>query len=264
MESIGTRTSRSDKVNDIMEMLRHAHMSFGDLIRAWIECTPGAPTGKARQIKAQQLVDIIWDDDMLPLFEKTDTFKERVTDSTVRVIQSELKQLQQNTRAFGKHDPSVNIEELNFEKVYDEIEEHGPRLLHVIEGSSLAQRTDKHIRKDKPGRAVAITAMLSLGHAQKSANFFTRVLGIYLHGSGVRRRVISTLQGLGLVESYPTILQAIKEISELSKARISVNLTLEILLLTVLYRPQFPVSKKMTVSVLSMTTLITKSKFTTR
>jgi hypothetical protein len=68
-------------------------------------------TGKARQLKARQLLDNIWDDYMLPLFEKTDTFQERITDSTVKVIQSELKQLQEKTRAFGKYDPSVNIEE---------------------------------------------------------------------------------------------------------------------------------------------------------
>jgi hypothetical protein len=153
-----------------------------------------------------------------PLFEKTDTFQERVTDSAIKVIQSELKQVQQNTR---KYDPSANIEEIDFQKVYSEIEEHGPSLLRFIEGSSLAQRADKYTRKDRPSRAVTITAILSLGRAQKSANLFTRVLGIYLHGSGVRRRVISTLQGLGLVESYQKINQAIKEISELSKVRIS-------------------------------------------
>ena len=78
MDSIGARSSKSDKVNYITQMLCHAHMSFGELIRAWIECTPGEPTGKARQFKARQLLDIIWDD-MLPLFEKTDTFQERVT-----------------------------------------------------------------------------------------------------------------------------------------------------------------------------------------
>jgi hypothetical protein len=73
---------------------------------------------------------------MLLLFEKTDTFHERVTDSTVRVIRSELRQLQENIRAFGRYDPSVRIDEINFTDVYDEIEEHGPRLLRVIEGSS--------------------------------------------------------------------------------------------------------------------------------
>ena len=109
MDSTGTGSSRSDKVNFVMQMLRHARMSFGDLIRAWIECTPGAPTGKARQLKARQVLDIIWDDDMMPLFEKTDTFHERVTDSTVKVIRLELRQLQQNTRVFGRYDPSVNV-----------------------------------------------------------------------------------------------------------------------------------------------------------
>jgi len=37
--------------------------------------------------------------------------------------------LQQNTRAFGRYDPSVNIEGINFENVYNEIEVHG-----LIEG----------------------------------------------------------------------------------------------------------------------------------
>ena len=116
---------------------------------------PGEPTGKAHQLKARQLLDIIWDDDMLPLFENTDTFQESVTDSTAKVIRSELKQLQQNTRAFGKYDPTVKcIEEVDSGKVYNEIEVHGPRLLRLIEESSLAQRTDKYIRKDSPGRAV--------------------------------------------------------------------------------------------------------------
>ena len=184
-----------------MQMLRSARMSFGDLIRAWIECTSGQLTGKAHQLKARELLDIIWDDDLLPLFEQTDTFQERVTGSTVKVIYSELGQLQQNTRTFGRYDPSVNVEDINFDNAYNEIKEHGPMLLRVIEGSSLAERVDKHVRKERPGCAVTITAMLSLGRARNSANFFARVLGIYFHGSGVRRRVISTLQGLGLVES---------------------------------------------------------------
>jgi hypothetical protein len=59
MDSIGARSSKSDKVNYI--------------IIWWGHRLPGEPTGKARQFKARQLLDIIWDD-MLPLFEKTDTF----------------------------------------------------------------------------------------------------------------------------------------------------------------------------------------------
>lgn len=71
----------------------------------------------------------------------------------------------------------MDIEEINFKKVYNEIEKYS------MEGSSLAQRVDKHIQK---GRAVTIAAMLSLSHAKKSSDLFTRVLGIYLHGSGVQ------------------------------------------------------------------------------
>jgi hypothetical protein len=43
-------------------------------------------TGKSRQAKAKQVIDVIWDDDMLPLFEKTETFNQLVTDSAIKVI----------------------------------------------------------------------------------------------------------------------------------------------------------------------------------
>jgi hypothetical protein len=61
-------------VNLICHILRRSGLSFGDLIRAWIESAPGKATGKARQAKAKQVIDIIWNDDMLPLFEEIETF----------------------------------------------------------------------------------------------------------------------------------------------------------------------------------------------
>lgn len=47
------------------------------------------------------------------------------------------------------------------------------------------------------GMMTLLQLQLCYGRARESANFFTRALGVHLHGSGVRRRVISTLQGLG-------------------------------------------------------------------
>jgi hypothetical protein len=222
LQHINTRTSKTEKVNLICHILRPSGLSFGDLIRAWIESAPGKATGKARQAKAKQVIDVIWNDDMLPLFEEMETFNELVTDSTIKVISSELEELHRSPLFFKQYDPSVNIEDVNFENAYREIKEHSPNLSRLVEGSSLCKRPDQHIRQDQPGRVVAIVAMLSLARARQSADFLTRILGIYLHSSGVKRRVISTLHGLGLVDSYRTIHRTIKEIAECSQGSIFV------------------------------------------
>jgi len=83
-------------------VLRHSYKSFSDLIKAWIDdtsyTTSGGDSGLLRQRKASQILDIIWQDEnaLLPLLEKTESFKERVVTSTVKVVRSELDVL--NTR----------------------------------------------------------------------------------------------------------------------------------------------------------------------
>jgi len=220
LEQIDSPISLDEKLDLIICLLRRSRTTFADLVRAWIESTPGEPTGRARQHKAKQLLDIIWDEDMLPLFEVTDTFSERVTDSTSKVIRTELKALQKKVLVFGKYDATRNVEDIEFMEVHDEIEEHGPNLSRLINNAAFCQRSDRHIRQEQPGRVVMITAMLGLGRARQSANFLTRALGVYLHSSGVRRRVINTLHGLGIVDCYLTIQQTTKRIAQHSQESI--------------------------------------------
>ena len=215
-----TRTSKTEKVNLICYILRRSGLTFGDLIKAWIESTSGEAR---RQAKAKQVINVIWNDGMLPLFEKTETFNELVTDSTIKIVRSELEELQRSALLFKEYDLTMNLADIDFEKCYREIREHSPNLSRLVEGSSLCQRPDKHVRHDQPGRVVAIAAILNTGRARQSANFLTRILGIYLHSSGVKRRVISTLHGLGLVDSYRTIHRTIKKIAEHSKESIAVS-----------------------------------------
>jgi hypothetical protein len=59
-------------------VLRQSHQTFDDLIKAWIHDTPGDNYGPLRQRKANRILDLIWQDEsgLLPLFEKTESFKE--------------------------------------------------------------------------------------------------------------------------------------------------------------------------------------------
>ena len=43
---------------------------------------------------------------------------------------------------------------------------------------------------------------LNLSQARNQSNFFATIMDIYLIGSGVKRRVIETLSGLGICHSY--------------------------------------------------------------
>ena len=224
MSLSNAKTTQKQKLDLINLLLRRSHLTFIDLVRAWLENAGGEPTGKARQAKARQLLDLVWDEDLLPLFEKTDTFEERTTGSATKVVRSELVSLQKNVPLFGKYDPDFNLEDLNFTHAIGDIEKFAPNLSILINGSSEGIRTDKHTRKEQPGRIVMIAAVLSLGRARQSANLLARALGVYLHTSGVRRRVISTLHGLGIVDSYHTIHRTIQEIAKRSQESISASL----------------------------------------
>lgn len=99
------RKSLNEKLELFKRVLRKSHQTFSDLIKAWIHDTPGDNChGPLRQRKAKQIVDLIWQDEngLLPLFEKTESFNERVATSTVKVIRSELDVLNTSVKAFGR------------------------------------------------------------------------------------------------------------------------------------------------------------------
>lgn len=73
-----------------------------------------------------------------------------------------------------------------------------------MEGLSAQLRSDES-RNLHLGRVVLLISILSLGRARNSANCFARLLGLHLQGMGVKRRVLSLLHGLGLIDGYKTL-----------------------------------------------------------
>ena len=51
------------------------------------------------------------------------------------------------------------------------------------------------------------------------ADFFSKVLDVYLQGSGVKRRVVNTLAGLGVCNSYKAGRNLMKQIAERAEVR---------------------------------------------
>jgi hypothetical protein len=73
-----------------------------------------------------------------------------------------------------------------------------------------------------------IASILLLKFARNSPNSFSRMLGLYLQGSGIKRRVIAVLHGLGVIEGYSALDESKKAIS--SRSEVTVFLIDETLL----------------------------------
>ena len=201
-------------------MLRQYHQSFILPVKTWIEDTAGDDRGRLRQGKAKQLLDLIWDDGkdgLLPLFEKTETFQERVATSTVKIIRSELSVLNKEVKMFGKFDSSVNLEAFDLRQIPRSIEKFAPITYQLINLVAENQRPGRSQTNHPHGRIIAITSILCYGRAHRSANFFARALGIYLFNSGITRRALTLLNHLGLTDSYNAIRRTLEDIRQHSQ-----------------------------------------------
>jgi hypothetical protein len=75
-----------------------------------------------------------------------------------------------------------------------------------------------------------ITSMLCFSCAKKQCNFFLLILDIYLLRSGVKRRVIETLAGLGICHRYYTTSTILSDLAQHSKVRLVLIINLSTLL----------------------------------
>jgi hypothetical protein len=219
MEQFAGR-SFDDKLAIFRRILRQSHQSFNDFIKAWMHDTAGdTDYGPLRQKKAKKILDLIWQDEneLLPLFENTESFKERVVKSTVKIIRSELQVLNKKVKAFGRFDPTANPEELDLQGVIGSIKEHARNTFQLLHHAAENQRRDKYKRHDNHGRVLTLVSILSLGRAQTTSNSFGRILGLYLYTAGVPRRALTLLNNLGITDSYLSIRRAVATIKQSSQ-----------------------------------------------
>ena len=207
-----------EKQQILKRVMRQSHISFCQLIKSWIEDTLGETTGPLRRKKAKQILDLIWEEEngLLPLFEKTESFPERVMASAASIIRSDLATLNRHVREFGQWDSTTNLEEVELSETLRKIERHAPNTLYLLEHAADNQRL-RRSKNEYHSRTIIIIAILSVGRARNSANFLTKSLGLYLYTSGVSQRVLTTLNGLGVIESYNTLRKAATAIKQQSQ-----------------------------------------------
>lgn len=109
---------------------------------------------------------------------------------------------------FGQFDHTADLDTLDFDAAFKIIEQTAPTWHAMLISLLSNQRAHRasYARPSQPNtilkRLFTITSIVCHSRAKKQSNFLSTVLGTYLVGTGVKRRVIETLAGLGLCQSY--------------------------------------------------------------
>jgi hypothetical protein len=80
----------------------------------------------------------------------------------------------------------------------------------------LASNTKGEYHREEEECYLAMLILL-LKSSRNTANHFARMLGLYFHASGVKRRVIEVLDGLGGTEGYHALADSKEALSTRSK-----------------------------------------------
>jgi hypothetical protein len=128
---------------------------------------------------------------------------------------------------FNAFDHTAPAEELSFVGAYAQIQSTAPVWASWLSNTLANPRHERDhyqmsatYNESLQLRAYLITAIICRARARKTSNYLSRALGIYLLGSGTKRRVVETLAGLGVCESYQCINQLLSCIANEAKVRL--------------------------------------------
>lgn len=144
--------------------------------------------------------------------------------ATAYIVQAELDLLIQ-TPFFGIFDPSdiPLTDTTDFTAAYQSIEKTAPTWSSwaaILLPNQREHRPSYDAEPDKniPKRLFMITSMICHSRAARRSNYLCSLLDCYLLGSGVKRRSLQVLSGLGICHSYSTCNRLLEEVRK--KARV--------------------------------------------
>lgn len=143
----------------------------------------------------------------------------------VQQVRQEFNQLAK-CQYFNKFNPEPSFSDINFEDAVKQIERRAPIwhsfITQVLQNQRAHRDSAPDDSKKNIKRQFTITAMICHSQRIQTSNFLMTTLSMYLGSSGVKRRVIDTLAGLGICYGYGTTLGLINQLA--IKASVSVVL----------------------------------------
>lgn len=224
------RLSVGDKLQEVVSTLRRLNWTFRDFMHAWV----GAKDS-ARNVEVDNH------------FYRTVHQRRRAFSDTMNTLQSsgiyqsnlepeamgeafivELQALG-NQRYFNQFDNNT-IEDIDFSDAIGIVQEKAPTWSAFVLRLLMNQRAHRASYPNPSDseaicrRLYAVTSIICHSRAPQQSNFLTSALTLYLVGSGVKRRVVETLSGLGICYSYQQANRMVNQIAKESKVRASLLL----------------------------------------
>jgi len=201
--SFRERQSTQFKLQQVANTLRRVRWSFRTFIRAWV----GAEEGREVIIKHRRYAHPQHRRHVLMrAMEDPRTSSVCPRPSLADSFAVELDNLIRQPY-FAQFDHTTDLETLDFELAFKTIQEVAPTWHAVLLRLISNQRAHRSSYDATPQsvlsrRLFAITSIVCHSRAKKRSSFLSSVLDVYLIGSGVKRRVIETLSGLGICHGY--------------------------------------------------------------
>jgi hypothetical protein len=224
------RLSSTAKLNAITAQLREYKWSFQKFLRVWA----GHNVKRQHILQSQSYRTVeqrrhILEEVMVELLRSKVCDIHLLTAAAIRQIIDELDTLIASSTYFGTlsvdevTDPD-RVESIDFQVASEHIKQYTPTWWNLLREILRNQRALKGgydaPSTEKDGitrRSVALTAMVCFARAKQKSSFFATLLDVYFQGTGVKRRVVEVLSGMGLCHSYRHGVRRMGDLAEQSK-----------------------------------------------
>jgi hypothetical protein len=199
-----TYLSRKQKLDTIVRALRRTKWSFEDMVLAWVG-TSGSQDVRVdhRHYHKQHQRRQAMSRAMRSLAAHNICQDVPVSSRCVSEIDELIRK-----PPFSKFYIDMTMESLNYTQAAEVIHEVAPTWYALLQSvlsnrrhhraTYGAQKNDTLVQR----RMFTITSIVCFSRARNVSNTFPSCLDVYFYGSGVHRRVVETLHGLGLCHSY--------------------------------------------------------------
>ena len=220
------RRQTREKLEQVVALLHVLQWSFTELLLAWTGSYTNArdvvlPSNKYRMPAQRRrsvyraLKDSRW--------RALDRSRSGSGYGLVGAVRGEIDALIQQP-SFARFDHRTTIEDFNFSAAFSTIRTMAPTWHHLM--TSLLSNQRGHCTsytgtganaEAVTKRTFMVTSMVCHARAKKRSNAFPSMLHTYLHGSGMKRRSMEVLSGLGICLSYSSGNRIMRMIAEEAK-----------------------------------------------
>lgn len=221
------RMSTTQKLQGVIDYLRSIRWSLRKLIKEWVSTRENT---EARLVSKNYATVALRRTALRAVLEDSE-IRTAIDDSeemgiNITAMFRELDTLPEKSESlFGKWTGSHTVlDNLDFDAAFEIIRSTAPSWYTMITALLRNRRshwssgyTSGSVEKSLTRRLYFITAFVLHSRMSNTSSMLPSLLSLYLQGTGTKRRVVETLFGLGICQSYYTGVRLLKTVADESK-----------------------------------------------